>query len=224
MANRIRKAPRAKSRQHVNVKRPPPYELFFAPLVGLTPAETESVRFAYIASKYGHAGQVRADGSRYFDHPKAAAWIYINELGGRDARTIIVLLLHDLSEDAYLLSPYRLMMNFGEDIALDVRAITKLPKGKETAEAYLDRVIVRGPWTIIAKLCDRLHNLRTLDACTPAHRLAQIKETRKYHLRLLIPALNKCGKPWATYAPELKRKINRAIAIYTPKKRGAGSS
>ncbi|MGB4076345.1 MAG: hypothetical protein WBK28_01405, partial [Minisyncoccia bacterium] len=128
-------------KENVMVERPPPYELFFAPLVVLAPREYEAVQFAYFASKYGHAKQVRDDGSRYFDHPKAAAWIYIHELGGRDPRTIINLLLHDLSEDCYLLSGYRLLRNFGEEIALDVRALTKLPKGKETTTAYLERVI-----------------------------------------------------------------------------------
>ena len=107
-------------------QRPPGYELFFAPLaVAYDPTTYENVQFAYFASKYGHAGQVRDDGSRYFDHPKAAAWIYIDELGGRNARTIMDILLHDLSEDTYLLSPYRIALNFGEDVALDVRALTK---------------------------------------------------------------------------------------------------
>ena len=151
--------------------RPPGYELFFAPLhVSLDQNDLERINFAYMASKYGHAKQIRDDGTRYFDHPKAAAWIYIDELGGRDPRAIIDLLLHDLSEDAYLLSPYRLFVNFGEDIALDVRGLTKLPKGKETTEEYLGRVVVRGPWAIVAKLCDRLHNLRSLKSSTPEKR------------------------------------------------------
>ena len=193
--------------------RPPPYELFFAPLaVSLKPDELERVQFAYIASKYGHKDQVRDDGGRYFDHPKAAAWIYIHELGGRDVRTIIDLLLHDLSEDQYLLSAYRLALNFGEVIALDVRALTKLPKGKETTKEYLLRVIARGPACVTAKIIDRLHNLRDCEGCTPEKRMRTIKETQEYHLRLLIPALRAHGKHWAKYADVLEVKINEAIA------------
>ncbi len=193
--------------------RPPPYEIFFAPLaVTLSPDDLERVQFAYFSSKYGHAGQKRDDGSRYFDHPKGAAWIYIHELGGRDVRTIIDLLLHDLSEDQYLLSPYRLGLNFGEDIALDVHALTKLPKGKETTKEYLLRVIARGPSCITGKIIDRLHNLRTLSTCTPEKQVKTIQETQEYHLRLLIPALRAHGKHWAKYADVLELKINEAIA------------
>lgn len=63
---------------NLSQQRPPGYELFFAPLqVMFDPNTYERIRFAYIASKFGHDKQTRDDGSRYFDHPKAAAWIYI---------------------------------------------------------------------------------------------------------------------------------------------------
>lgn len=196
-------------------RRPPGYELFFAPLqIALNPSEHERVQFAYFASKYGHAGQVRDDGYRYFDHPKAAAWIYISELNGRDAHIIINALLHDISEDAYLLSPYRIGMNFGEEIALDLRALTKLPRGKETTREYLERVIARGPRTIVVKLCDRLHNLRTLHRRPEEKRLAQIEESLSYHVPLLIPTLRTYGTPWIMYADALEQKIAEAIAQY----------
>lgn len=192
--------------------RPPCYELFFAPLVvSLDPKKVEGISFAYFSSKYGHAGQVREGGGRYFDHPKGAAWIYIDEFGGRDPETIIDILLHDMSEDAYLLSGYRISLNFGENVALDVRALTKLPKGKESTEEYLARIIARGARAILTKLVDRLHNLRTLDGCTVEKRARQIAETRNFHLKLLIPALVACGDPWATYAPLLQLKMEEAM-------------
>src|SRR5665647_692216 len=95
------------------LKRPPGYELFFAPLQAtLNPTEQERLHFAYVTSKYGHAGQFRDGGTRYFDHPKAATWIYVHELDGKDVRLIAILLLHDIQEDSYLLSPYRMNLNF----------------------------------------------------------------------------------------------------------------
>lgn len=193
----------------------PVYDLFLAPLaVSLNPTDFECVVFAYISSKYGHANQEREDGSRYFDHPKGAAWIYIHELGGRDPRVIIDLLLHDISEDAYLISLYRISRNFGEDIALDVRALTKLPKGKEKTEEYLQRIIDRGPWAIIAKLIDRLHNLRTLGACSPEKQARQLKETEQHHIPILIPALAAHGGQWKEYADMLEKKIVEAIEMH----------
>lgn len=198
-------------------KRPPGYELFFAPLqVALNPSDYEQVQFAYFASKYGHAGQLRDGGERYFDHPKATAWIYISEFGGRDIRMIMDCLLHDLSEDTYLLSPYRIALNFGQDIALDVRALTKLPKGKETTEEYLGRVIDQGPWAIAAKLTDRLHNLRTLATCPKEKQEKQVSETRQYHIPLLVPALRTYGGSWKDYADMLEREIEKAIRETEP--------
>jgi (p)ppGpp synthase/HD superfamily hydrolase len=137
----------------------------------------------------------------------------MSELRCLVARLIIVLLIHDIEEDTYLLSPYRISFNFGKKIAKDVRALTKLPYGKETTEEYLARIIKQGPWAITAKLCDRLHNIRTVGACSPEKQASQIKETQQYHLRMLIPALRAYGKPWSRYAKKLESKISDAIAV-----------
>lgn len=195
--------------------RPPPRVIFFAPLEArLDPAPLEMVNFGYTTAKFGHAAQKRDDGSRYFDHPKAAAWICIDELRFYDPRAIIDMLLHDLCEDADLLSPYRLRLNFGLNIALDVQALTKLPDGLETTEQYLGRVVSRGPHPILAKLCDRLHNQRTLGARSADKRKDTIDETRNYHIPILIPALAKCGEPWDGFAEKLRQKLEEASASY----------
>lgn len=220
-AERTRIIMAAKSEREIRIaewaKRPPGFELFFAPLRPVFPPnDFEMIRFAYFVSKYGHAGQKRDGGSRYFDHPKAAAWIYIHELKGRDLRMMVVLLLHDIREDCYLISAYRMSKNFGIDVTEDVTAMTKLPKGRETTREYLQRVIDQGPWAILAKLCDRLHNLRTLAACTPEKQREQIKETRTYHLPMLLPALMKHGGQWREYAQMLDLKLHEAIETQQP--------
>lgn len=195
--------------------RPPPKDLFFAPLqVCLTPGEVEKVQFAYICSKYGHHGQVRDHGGRYFDHPKGAAWIYISELGGRDVRIICDILLHDLQEDCYLLSTYRAALNFGSEIALDVHALTKLPKGKETLSQYLQRVIDQGPRAIVAKLLDRIHNIRELGARTADKIAKQVAETREFHLKLLPPALAAFGGEWEELSKKLEALLREALQPY----------
>lgn len=191
----------------------PGRELFLAPLeVFLSPMDFERVRFAYACSKYGHSRQIRDDGGRYFDHPKGAAWIYISEFNGRDPRIIIDLLLHDIPEDSYLLTGYRMGLNFGEDCALDVQAVTKLPKGKESTCDYIKRVVYRGPWAILTKLIDRLHNLRTLGVCSKEKIEKQLAETKEYHCKVLIPALHECGDDWLGYASSIEMKISEAVA------------
>ncbi len=192
--------------------RPPPYKKFFAPLAALSPADNEKVHCAYIFSKHGHEGEIRDDGSRYFDHPKGSAWIYINELGGRHVRTIIDILLHDLQEQSYLLSPFRLRLNFGKKIGNDLLALTKLAKGKETTKGYLARIIERGAPAIIAKICDRLHNMRTLKACSARKQKHVLEETRKYHIPILFPALSACGPEHKEIAALLLKKLEKAMA------------
>ena len=110
-----------------------------------------------------------------------------------------------------MLSPYRISYNFGKEIALDVRAVTKMEIGKETVDLYLRRIIARGAWAIAVKLCDRLHNIRSLDSSSKKKRKRQIKETNDYYLDMLIPALKKCGKTWIQLAEKLNVKINEAL-------------
>lgn len=196
-------------------QRPISFELFFTPLeIDVTPGDLERIRFAYFSSKYGHAKQVRDGGGRYFDHPKGATLIYTKELGGRKPRVIIDILLHDMGEDTYLLSPYRIRLNFGREIALDIASLTKLPKGKEDTAGYLSRVIEQGPYAILSKLCDNLHNFRTLDGCTDEKRIRQIQKTKAHHIPLLIPALRKCGGEWGEYSDALEKKFAKVIAMY----------
>ncbi len=195
------------------IARPPGRAVFFAPMhIRFSPHDFERVTFAYEASKAGHAKQFRKDGkTRYFDHPKGAAWIYISELGGRDPEIIIDILLHDIREDSFLLSLYRIGLNFGEERALDVFALTKLPKGSETVVGYLERVIERGPRTIIAKLCDRLHNTQDIKNCGVQEILKLIDETENYHLPLLLGALERQGEEWKEIADLLKEKLSHAL-------------
>lgn len=207
--------------------RPPGYELFFAPLfIDLAPGRVEYVRIAYKHSKFGHYKQKREDGSRYFDHPKAAAWIYINELQGRDYLVIVLLLLHDIEEDSDLLSPFVIRKIFGRHTALNVRAVTKVAKveentdgvrrfvARETAVEYMLRVIAQGPRAILAKLCDRLHNLRTLGSCSSEKRIRYIAETTDCYLPHLLKGLRSHGKPWSGYADTIEAKINEAIEAH----------
>ncbi len=195
----------------ISQQRPPGRVAFFAPLeIVLNPRKFERVEFAYRVSKNGNAGKLRDDGSRAFDHPKAASWIYISELDGRDSRLIVDILLHDELEDNFLMSPYRLGLNFGTKSALDVQAVTK--RKNETVEEYLDRIICRGRFAILAKLCDRLHNIRTLGGCTEEKRMRCLAETQRYHLPLLIPALRDYGGSWADYADSMDRKIKEAMS------------
>ncbi len=195
------------------ISRPPGRDVFFSLVHTRTnPRNAERVKFAYEASKAGHAKQVRNDGvTRYFDHPKRAAWIYLDELMGSDMDIVINILLHDIGEDAFLLSFYRMRLNFGKNCALDHFAVTKLAKGKETVLQYLTRVVDRGPRAIIAKLCDRLDNLRDISSCSQDQIKKIINETERYHLPILVEALRKHGGDWIRIANLLEDKTISAL-------------
>lgn len=198
-------------------KRPPPEEVFFAPLLrDKSPQELEAIGFAWDCTEKGHEGLFRDDGSPQADHPKAAAWIYIDELGGRDTRIIIVILLHDhREEETKLLSEYRIKLNFGDEIADNVDGLTKRPG--ETRIDFLNRVIAAGVIAIMAKLSDRLHNMRTLDACATEKQAEQTKETLEIDMPMLIPALRKFGGENEHFATIYEVLINEAIAPYRAK-------
>lgn len=110
--------------------------------------------------------QKRQDGSRYCDHPRAAAWILIQEIGVLDPWIIILELLHDTGEEkeGVPLTYEDVEQRFGVSRLADGhRAITKL-EGQEPSE-YTRQVFAGGIKVIIAKFGDRLHNMRTLGAC-----------------------------------------------------------
>lgn len=165
---------------------PPTREDFFGlVLERFNSDEVEYIGRAYEFSKAGHHKQERDDGSRYFDHPKMVAWILMYEFGICDWEVIADALLHDTKEDTFLLTHRCFIINFGVNVAHDVDALTKRPEEKGHVEKYLARVEVRGFRTVITKLADRLHNLRTLNHCKPEKQQRIIAETREHFFPLI---------------------------------------
>jgi len=159
----------------------------------VSPADFERIMFAYELAKYGHKGQRRDSGERYFEHPRYAAIILIDELGITDPEMIIAILLHDMPEDSYLLTKKRIKLNFGKRVADMVMALTK-PKrndprfnGDDDArhEFYFQTLKDSPVEVKILKLVDRLHNLRTISECAREKQLRKIKETREQYLMLI---------------------------------------
>lgn len=149
----------------------------------LSAREMKLLRAAYAFSKEGHRPQVRDDGRRYFDHVRACSWIAIDELGIHDSEMHNALLLHDIVEDTYLLTVESIEMFFGERTAIMVNLLTHRP-GVATAD-YVRNLRESARTRVIgAKLIDRVHNLRTLGACTPEKRVRKVDETIQHYLPL----------------------------------------
>ncbi len=140
------------------------------------PSQIHLIMMAYRFSKYGHRGQARDGGGRYFDHPKGAALILL-EHGVTDHEVIIAALLHDVMEDSFILTWPDLEFIFGNRICAIVKLLTKeagLPK-----DQYIPRLVAGLPEAQLVKLADRLHNLSSLGSCKREKQLKQVKETRE---------------------------------------------
>jgi len=176
--------------------------------------ELKHVATAYVFSKYGHRGQQRDNGERYFEHPRAVALIILDEMEIRnDWQLIVIALLHDIVEDSWLLDEDRLEKNFGRAVALGIKYLTKDPTEKK--ELYLARLRSYATWRVLlVKLCDRVHNLRTLDGCSEEKQRKQILETEKEYIPLINLLGNTIPKDYKQHIYYLKDNIKGLCKDY----------
>lgn len=122
---------------------------------------------AYEFAAKAHEGQTRSSGQPYIIHPLAVAFILLDL--GMDTDTICAAILHDVVEDTPC-TLNDLKKRFGQDVAMLVDGVTKLNKipafNREEQQAENVRKILlamsQDIRVMIIKLCDRLHNMRTL--------------------------------------------------------------
>ena len=122
---------------------------------------------AYEFAAKAHEGQKRSSGQPYIIHPLAVAFILL-ELG-MDTDTICGAMLHDVVEDTPVTLD-EVRKRFGQDVAMLVDGVTKLNKvpifnrEEQQAENVLKMLLAMSQdiRVMIIKLCDRLHNMRTL--------------------------------------------------------------
>lgn len=152
------------------------------------PDEVERVRSAYELAAKAHASQKRESGEPYIIHPLN---VCMNLTKFRaDGSSLCAGLLHDVVEDTeYTLEDIENL--FGSDVAFLVDGVTKISNlhfnsKDEATNANIRRLInslnddVR---IIIIKLCDRLHNMHTLEYKAPEKRIRSAKET----LNIFVP-------------------------------------
>lgn len=142
---------------------------------------------AYNASKDAFRGKQRESGERYFEHLRGVALILIEHLRIKDHILIATALLHDIVEDSEYWTIERVQIEFGDEIALLVEWLTKPPKDsfatKEERDAmYHGRFQFAPRKFFLVKLADRLHNLLTLEVCSPEKQERKICETEHYYL------------------------------------------
>ncbi|MCL4494971.1 MAG: bifunctional (p)ppGpp synthetase/guanosine-3',5'-bis(diphosphate) 3'-pyrophosphohydrolase [Firmicutes bacterium] len=152
-------------------------------------AEAEQIAQAIDFARRAHAGQSRASGDPYIEHPLAVASILADLK--MDVPTIVAALLHDVVED----TPFTLddiEQSFGSEVAQLVDGVTKLDRlevrtrEEEQAENLRKMLLAMAKdiRVILIKLADRLHNMRTLKHLD-ANRVQRIaKETMEIYAPL----------------------------------------
>lgn len=138
--------------------------------------DLEKIQKAYEYADKLHEGQFRNSGDPYISHPIAVAEIVASL--GLDTDSICAAFLHDTVEDCPDKTNLGILRNlFGESVAMLVDGLTKLEniniQDKEEAQMENIRKMLlamsKDIRVIFIKLCDRLHNMRTLSA-KPEHK------------------------------------------------------
>lgn len=150
---------------------------------------------AFNFARQAHKGVRRLSGEPYIMHPIAVAQIACSEMG-LGSTSISAALLHDVVEDTdYTVEDISNM--FGPKIAQIVDGLTKISGGifgeqaSAQAENFKKLLLMMSDdiRVILIKICDRLHNMRTLDGQPPNKRYKIAGET----LYIYAPLANRLG-------------------------------
>ena len=133
--------------------------------------DIEKIKQAFLYADKLHEGQFRLSGEAYISHPVQVAKI-VAELG-LDTDSICAALLHDTVEDCSDKTNLETLSKmFGSDVSMLVDGLTKIIQVQvaDKEEAHIENIrkmllaMNRDIRVIFIKLCDRLHNMRTLSA------------------------------------------------------------
>ncbi len=151
----------------------------------------DKIKDAYLYAAQMHEGQFRVSGDAYISHPIAVAEIVAGlEL---DTDSICAALLHDTVEDcADKTDLDTIRRRFGEDVAVLVDGLTKIVQlqVEDKEEAHIENLrkmllaMARDVRVIFIKLCDRLHNMRTLGVKKDSKRRMTALETMQVYAPL----------------------------------------
>ena len=159
-------------------------------LFSYTDSNSKTIKNALELSKNAHRGQLRKGGEPYITHPIIVATI--TALISGDETMIAAALMHDVVEDTDY-SIEELEELFGEDIAFMVDGLTKIEiiRDEELIPSSSNQRLISSALTfrkmllssikdvrvLVVKLCDRLHNMTTLDALSSDKQLRISEET-----------------------------------------------
>jgi guanosine-3',5'-bis(diphosphate) 3'-pyrophosphohydrolase len=193
--------------------------------------DLETLKKAYDFASECHKGQVRASGEPYMTHVEETA-LLVCQLK-LDEPSVIASLLHDTIEDSET-TQADLNKLFGPGVADIVEGVTKLTRiefeSREEKQAENFRkmllAMAKDIRVVLVKLCDRLHNMRTLKFFSEDKRRRIAIETQEIY----APLANRLGIHWLKseledlcllhLRPELYRQIEEHIKENAPQREG----
>ncbi|WP_373072934.1 bifunctional (p)ppGpp synthetase/guanosine-3',5'-bis(diphosphate) 3'-pyrophosphohydrolase [Sulfurimonas sp.] len=150
--------------------------------------ETSKLENVLVYAIQAHEGQFRKSGEPYIIHPILVAAIVASITN--DISMAMAALLHDVVEDTDI-TIEEIESKFGSDVAHLVGGLTKIDaiRDDELIPSYSDEKLIVSALSfrkmllasitdvriLVVKLCDRLHNILTLDAL-PTHKQERIAE------------------------------------------------
>ena len=189
-------------------------------------ADVTPIQKAYAFVRKNHEGQTRASGEPYVTHVTAVA-LLATKLK-LDVPSIVTALLHDTVEDTNV-TLSDIERDFGADIAALVDGVTKLSqvnfssKAEQQAENFRKMLLAmaRDIRVLLVKLCDRTHNMRTLEFLSKPRQIRIAQET----IDIYAPLAHRLGIHWMKSELEdlsfryLKPEMYEQVKQYVSKKR-----
>ncbi len=184
---------------------------------------------AYQTAKSAHAGQFRLTGEPYVSHSVAVAKI-VADLG-LDTSSVVAALLHDVIEDTEV-TKEEIERDFGSVVAELVDGVTKLDRlhfsSKEAQQAATVRkmlVSMAKDWRVLViKLCDRMHNMRTISAMPEWKQQRTARQT----MDIYAPLAHRLGMEeikseledlsFKTLHPKRYLEIEQMVSMRTPRR------
>lgn len=177
-----------------NVEYDDGFDAFFEQVKASKYYNADLIKKAYNLAYEAHKNQRRRSGEPYIMHPVAVAKILFKL--GMDNECIVGALLHDVVEDTEYNLDY-IKAEFGDEVALLVDGVTKLGQIPLSTREEVQAENIRKMFiamnedirVIIIKLCDRLHNMRTLEHMPPHKQREKSLET----LEIYAPIAHRLG-------------------------------
>jgi GTP pyrophosphokinase len=155
------------------------------------------IKKAYDFAKKAHAFQRRKSGDPYIIHPVEVTKIVYSF--GLDTSSLISSLLHDVVEDTEVTLD-EIAKEFGEEVKLIVDGLSKIKhfgdkKNDVNSDEHIEtlrKILLASAKDIrilVIKLCDRLHNMRTLKELPEPKQVKKANET----MQIYVPIAQKIG-------------------------------